>query len=130
MADKFSRRLVAEKLIGQIEQGKSLKRVAQMLAAYLLEIGQVRQVELFVREIRQVLADRYAYVSVEVESANALTDQLARDVEQFVRRQTGARQVEIISSQDPSLISGVVISTTDAVYDGSLRGKIKKLKAA
>jgi ATP synthase F1 delta subunit len=130
MAVKFSRRLVAENLADLFEQGESVKHVAEMLAAYLLENHQTRQIELFMHSIRSVLAERYNYVSAEVASAHPLTDQLAQDVASFVQRQAKTDQVEIIDVKDPRLVSGVVISTTDAVYDGSLRGKIKKLKAA
>jgi F0F1-type ATP synthase delta subunit len=129
MAVKFSRRLVAEKLVDQLEQGENVQNVAAKLAAYLVETGQTRQSELFVRDIRRVLADNYGFVSAEVESANTLTDQLESEVQQFVQRQTNASKVEIISSKNPDLISGVVIFTTDAVYDGSLLGRLKKLKA-
>ena len=129
MARAYSRRLVTDKLVDQLASGDRPQRVAQRLAAYLIDSRQTRGVELYLRDIRQALAERFRYVSAEVSSAHTLTDQLAESIKQFIQRQTAAERVELITQTDPELLSGVVISTTDAVYDGSLRGKIKKLRA-
>ncbi|MDR3125971.1 MAG: F0F1 ATP synthase subunit delta [Candidatus Nomurabacteria bacterium] len=129
MAVKFSRRLVTEKIVDMLELGTGAKRAAQVLAAYLLDSRQTRQAELYLRDIRRVLVERQGLMSVEVAAARQLTDKLASDIKEFIKQQTAAETVEIIDTVQPDLISGVVISTTDSVYDGSLKNKIKKLKA-
>jgi F-type H+-transporting ATPase subunit delta len=126
---KISRRLVAEGVVDLIEQGRGARQAALMLAGYLVEHKLTRQMELYLRDIRRVLAERKAQVSVEVASAHRLTDKLRGDITKFIKDETAAKDVEIIDMVDETLISGVVISTTDAVYDGSLKHKIKKLKA-
>jgi ATP synthase F1 delta subunit len=129
MAVKISRRLVAEKVVDLIEQGGNVQRAALMLAAYLVDNKLTRQSELYLRDIRRVLAERRAQVSVEVASAHQLTQELRDSIGEFIKRETAAKDVEIIDTVNQDLISGVVISTTDAVYDASVRSKIKKLKA-
>jgi F0F1-type ATP synthase delta subunit len=131
MAAKISRRLVVEKVVDLIERGSSIKHVAGLLAGYLVENRLTRQSEMYfyLRDIRRVLAERYNQVSVEVASAHQLTQKLQDDIIKFIKREAATDDVEIIDSVDQNLISGVVISTTDLVFDGSLKNKIKKLKA-
>jgi F-type H+-transporting ATPase subunit delta len=128
MAVKISRRLVAEKVVDLIEQSGT-RQAALMLAGYLVENKLARQAELYLRDIRRVLAERKSQISVEVASAHQLTAELRDDIIKFIKNQTAAKEVEIIDTVDETLISGVVISTTDSIYDGSLKNKIKKLKA-
>jgi ATP synthase F1 delta subunit len=129
MATKISRRLVVEKVIDLIERGGDVKRPAKLLAAYLVENKLTRQLELYLRDVQRLLNERYGLVSAEVASAHQLTDSFEKAIVEFIKKETSARDVEIINTVQPDLISGVVISTTDAVYDGSLKNKIKKLKA-
>jgi F0F1-type ATP synthase delta subunit len=128
---KISRRLVVEKVVDLIERGVELKRVTMILAGYLVESRLTRQSEVYfyLRDIRRVLAERYNQVSVEAASAHQLTEKLKADIIEFIKREMTTDDVEVLDSVDSSLISGVVISTTDYVYDGSLKNKIKKLKA-
>lgn len=128
MAIKFSRRLVAEKLVDMLESGQSMKSVMKRLAAYLIDNHQTRQAELYLRDIRRVLEERNSYLVVDVSSANKLNETLKEQISGFMKNQTNAKTVEIISTVNPELISGVVISTTEAVYDGSLKNRIKKLR--
>jgi F0F1-type ATP synthase delta subunit len=129
MATKVSRRLVVEKVVDLIEQRGELGSSAKLLAAYLIDNQQTRQLELYLRDIRRTLAERYGLVSVDVTSAHTLSRQLKQEIKDFIIQQTAARDVEVIDTIQPDLISGVVISTTDAVYDGSLKNRIKKLRA-
>jgi ATP synthase F1 delta subunit len=99
------------------------------LAAYLIDNKLTKQTELYLRDIRRVLAQRHGLVAVEVASAHNLSEQLEQSIVKFIEKATAAKIVEVIDTVDQDLISGVVISTTDAVYDGSLKNKIKKLRA-
>jgi len=128
MTAPFSRRLVIKTLGDMFESDASTNRVAEILAAYLVQNRKVRESELFIRDLRRELEKRFGLASVEVKSAHKLTEDVSRAIEEFVKKQTNADEVEIMSSADESLIAGVVISTTDSELDGSLKSKIRKLK--
>lgn len=125
-----SRRKVVSALLDLLDAGKKSPQIAEILAAYLLENGALRSADLYLKDLRAEIARRYDLMSAEVTSAHQLEADFEAQIVQFVKKQTGARQVEIISKIDRSLISGVVISTTDSEYDGSLKQRIKKLRAA
>ena len=128
MAIKTSRRLIVEKIVDLLEAGRSVKDVSRILAAFLIENHQTRQAELYLRDIRVALMKRKSYLVVDVDSANELSDKLSEKIFEFMKKQTGAKDIEIINTVNPDLVNGVVISTTDTIYDASLKNRIKKLR--
>ena len=128
MAIKVSRRREVIALVNLIESGASMKKTAEILAAYLADNHQLRDAELYLRDIRAELERRFGLASADVASARKLSGELEKQVKHFVKKATGAREVEIIKTVDEDLIGGVVISTTDAKFDNSIRTKLQKLK--
>jgi F0F1-type ATP synthase delta subunit len=128
MATSASRRLIVKSLGDMLAAGASARKIGQILAAYLVENRLVRDRALFVRDLRREIEQRFGVTSVEVRSASRLSAAIERQIETFVRQQTGAKQIEIMNSVDESLIAGVVISTTDYELDGSLKSRIKELR--
>jgi F0F1-type ATP synthase delta subunit len=124
-----SRRRVVKVLADLVEAGAGAKKIARMLAAYLLETRQARQADLYLRDFRAELEQRFGIATAEVTSAHNLSAQLNSQVEKFVAKASGAKEVEIISQVNPELISGMVISLTDREYVGSLSRRIKNLRA-
>lgn len=124
-----SRRVVVKTLVDRWQAGDSLQKIAQTLAAHLISNRQIRDSQLYVRDFQLELQKRFNLVAAEVVSAHQLSQELQTQIENFIRQATGAETVEIISSVNPELISGVTISLADRQYDGSLRRKISKLRA-
>ena len=129
MAIKISRRKEVAGLVNMIESGSSMKQVAVALAAYLAENRRLRDSELYLRDIRAEIGRRFGLVSANVESARELTATLEKQISQFIKKETNAKEVEIIKTVDKSLVGGVVISTTDAELDNSIRTKLQKLRS-
>ncbi|MDX1692796.1 MAG: F0F1 ATP synthase subunit delta [Ketobacteraceae bacterium] len=65
-------------------------------------------------------------VDVEVTSAFALSDDQANKLAEALKRKLN-REVNLTSTEDKSLIGGVVIRAGDLVLDSSVRGKLAKL---
>lgn len=129
MATKVSRRREVIALVNLIEAGASMERVAQVLAAYLVDNHTIRDAELYLRDIRGELERRFGLVSADVKSARELTDKLEKQISEFIKKETRAKNVEIIKTVDESLVGGVIISTTDAELDNSIRTKLQKLRS-
>ncbi|GHU09735.1 hypothetical protein FACS189431_8250 [Alphaproteobacteria bacterium] len=129
MAVKVSRRREVVALVNLLENGASAKKVAQILAAYLVENHQARAAELYLRDVRAEIERRFGHASVEVASARQLSADIEKQIEHFIKKSTDARSVEIIKTVDEDLVGGVVISTTDAEMDGSVRTKLRKLRS-
>jgi F-type H+-transporting ATPase subunit delta len=128
MSVKVSRRREVIAVVNLLENGVSTKKAAQVLAAYLAENHQTRSAELYLRDIRGEIERRFGHVSAEVASARQLSTELEKQVEHFIKKSTGARTVETIKTVEPDLVGGVVISTTDAEMDGSIKTRLQKLR--
>jgi F-type H+-transporting ATPase subunit delta len=74
----------------------------------------------------QLKSHKEMSVDVEVTSAFALSDDQANTLAEALKRKLD-REVNLTSTEDKSLIGGVVIRAGDLVLDSSVRGKLAKL---
>lgn len=74
-------------------------------------------------------AEQQKSVDVEITSAFKLTKEQQNKLAQALGTKLD-REVNITSSQDKSLIGGLIVRTDDLVIDGSVRGKLQKLAEA
>lgn len=77
----------------------------------------------FGREVNQRLGIQEARVT----SARPLDENERRELEADIARRTGG-QVEASYQVDKSLIGGVVVQAGSTVYDGSVRGRLDRLR--
>lgn len=126
---KYSRRQITSALIDMLEADVPAKRVAQVLAAYLIESRQTRNVELYLRDIEIGIADRLGIVTAHVSSAKKLRQETLTQIKNFIVKSSDAKTVETIEKIDPNLIGGVIIETADSELDGSIRTKLQQLRS-
>lgn len=125
----ISRRKIAIYIAEQLAAGKPVKPLLNQAASYLVEHKQTNQAELLVRDIEALLASEHDIVLARVISARELSEGLITNIEQFVTSAQGAKQVEVSTSVDPSLLGGVIIRTPSAELDTTVRKQLNALKA-
>lgn len=125
----LSRRKVAEYVATQLVAGKPTGPLMQQVASYLVDHKIANQAELLVRDVEAILAREHGVVLAEVVSARELSQVLIKQIEQFVAQAEGAKQVEVNTSVDPSLLGGVIIRTPRAELDTSVRTKLNALRS-
>jgi F-type H+-transporting ATPase subunit delta len=118
-----SRLQVAEYVADRLTSDR--QRALQSAAAWLVERGGARQAEYLARDVAAVLAER-GYVQARVVTARPLSAGARRQVEDYVRAQTGATELELETAVDPSLIGGVVLETPGRVLDASVKTKLSR----
>jgi F-type H+-transporting ATPase subunit delta len=84
---------------------------------YLVEMSQAAF------EMRDEAAGR---VVAHVRTATPLTDQLRGEVVSQISNLV-AREVRLRETVDPSLLGGIVVRVGDAVYDGSIAGRLQRM---
>jgi F-type H+-transporting ATPase subunit delta len=82
--------------------------------------GICKQFQALLRELNQT-------VLAEVISVLPLNDAQRHTISEKVMGMTGARQVELETKLDPSLIGGVIIKVGSQVVDASLRGQLRQV---
>lgn len=124
-----SRRKLASYVADQLTSGADASTLMKQTASYLIEHKQTAQVELLVRDVEAILARQHGVVLAHVVSARELSNGLIKQIEQFVARAEDAKQVEVSTSTDPSLLGGVIIRTPRAELDTTVRKQLNALKS-
>ncbi len=65
---------------------------------------------------------------VTVQSAVKISEHDEQSIKQFIKQKTGAREIELHSEINPSVIGGLVIKFGDNLLDTSIAAKLRKLK--
>jgi len=93
----------------------------------LVDRGRIMFLEGICKQYQALVRQSRGIVLAEVSSAVELTDEQKEAVRRKVVELTGAQQVELSTSLDPELIGGVVIKVGSQVFDGSLRGQLRRM---
>jgi F0F1-type ATP synthase delta subunit len=128
MSKNFSHRRLAQFIADEFARGESSKRIAEVLAAYLREVGETRQWELLLRDIESELEYRHGILSAEITSARPLSRETLDEISRKLRSEKGVKNVQIVPSVDESLLGGFVLRTPRSELDTSISRKLRKLK--
>jgi F-type H+-transporting ATPase subunit delta len=93
----------------------------------LVEKGRAGQIAAIQREFEELWRREQGILEVELTTAVELTDEERRSVIDQIREASG-REVEATSSVDPDLIGGIVLQAGSLRLDGSVRGRLERLR--
>jgi F0F1-type ATP synthase delta subunit len=125
MADKLSRRKLAQFVADRSDSSKALHDSLQSVAAYLIDSRRLRESALVVRAIEDELANRGRVIST-VTTAHSLDAGLRAHVEALI----GAKEVMIREIVDSAVIGGVRIETPGKTLDATIQTKLLALTRA
>jgi len=94
-------------------------------AAWLVSTGRERQAGYLARDVAKVLAGR-GYVSAQVTTARRMPAETQGQIEKFIKGATGAKELELTTQVDPTIIGGAHIETPDGFLDATVRTKLAK----
>ena len=124
MAQRLSRRKIAEFVADKLMGGEPAKAALQEVAAYLYESRRTREYELIVRDVEAVLAEQ-GLVVADVTSAHALTPSLRDEIKDLL----GATSVQFRETTDESVLGGVRVQVPGRRFDGTISRKLTALRA-
>ena len=93
----------------------------------LTEKGRIADVEEIAREFDRLVAREQGQLTVELTTAQELSDDEARRIVDQIERASG-RKVEATRSVDPDLIGGIVLQAGSFRLDASVRGRLNRLR--
>ena len=79
------------------------------------------------REFEALVAREQNRLAVELTTAYALSDEEAKSIVSAIEQASG-RTVEATRTVDPSLIGGIVLKVGSFLADGSVRGRLERLR--
>ena len=124
---KLSRRVVTEHIAEQLLAGAPQQKLIEQLAAYLIESRRTKELNLMVRDIQYYLADK-GHVSGTVTTAFELSQATKDALNAFAKAETNAKQVNLDTIVDPTVLGGMKISIPGKELDTTVSRKITLLK--
>jgi F-type H+-transporting ATPase subunit delta len=112
---------VLEDLLGDADE---LVRNFLRLAAEKNRIGEIEEIG---REFERLMARQERRLTVELTTAQELTDEEAASIVGQIERASG-RKVEATRSVDPNLIGGMILQAGTMRVDASVRGRLERLR--
>jgi F-type H+-transporting ATPase subunit delta len=97
------------------------------LVQLMLRRGRIEELPRVASEFRRLDDDRQGIVHATVTSAAELTQDEIRELTARLERSTGGR-VALDVEVDPSLLGGLVVRVGDRMIDGSVRGRLERLR--
>jgi F-type H+-transporting ATPase subunit delta len=125
MNQKLSRRKIADYFAEKVLAGDNVAGVLKEIAAYLIDSGRTREIELVVRALEDSLSSRGTVVA-SVASARPLDETMKFELATLI----GAKTVLFRETVDPELIGGVLIETPQQTLDATIKRKLTALHGA
>jgi len=108
----------------------TVQTMSRQVRNFILVVTDHRRLHLFsdmLKEAEQVLNDRLGIADAEVVSARELGDSEKRLLENEIARLTG-KQVRARYERDSSLLGGAVVKVGSTIYDGSIKGRLHRIR--
>jgi F-type H+-transporting ATPase subunit delta len=93
----------------------------------LVEKGRIAEVEEIARELERLVARERGQITVELTTAQELSESEAREIVDQIAKASG-RRVDATRKVDPDLIGGIVLQAGSFRIDASVRGRLNRLR--
>jgi F-type H+-transporting ATPase subunit delta len=96
--------------------------------AVIIEHRRINILPQIVRQLQLEMDRRMGVTEAEVTVAHELTADVQRDLEQRIAQATGGRSLRANYRVDRGILGGAVVRIGSTVYDGSVKGKLERLR--
>jgi len=110
-------------IIARMDAGKLLRN----FLAVLIDHRRIANIGDLVEQFKQELDRRLGIADAKVSSVRALTEAEKKSLEKELAEITG-KTVRATYSEDPSLLGGVVVRVGSTIYDGSVQGRLQRMR--
>ncbi len=117
------------RLLDAIVEREGIERHVRNLVAVLIDHRRVQALPQITQQLEKELDARLGFAEAHISSARELDDAEKRSLEAQIARLTG-KQVRAHFGLDPSLLGGAVVRVGSTIYDGSVKGRLEKIKEA
>jgi F-type H+-transporting ATPase subunit delta len=126
--NKLSRRTLAQWGAQQLLDGHSAKIVAKQLVAMLSESNRLNEANFLMEDIAWELENQKALAIGTAVSAHPLSSKLQSELQAYLMKATGAKQVLLENVIDESVVGGVRLETASQVWDTTVKQKLSELR--
>jgi F-type H+-transporting ATPase subunit delta len=117
------KRAVLDSVAGQSAMLKPIRN----FFAVLIDHGRIPMMAQIARQFETELNAQLGFVEADITSSRQLSPDEKQGLESQVERMTG-KKVRAKYDTNPELLGGAVVRVGSTIYDGSVRGQLRKLK--
>ena len=114
-------------LLDKLNAKLKMAQQTRNFVAVLIRNDRIVGLDDIVRELRREINQRLGISEAKVTSARKLDEQERKELEKHIAELTGGT-VEAEFDEDSSLLGGAVVQVGSTVYDGSVRGRLDRLR--
>ena len=107
----------------------TISRPVRNLMAVLIDHHRTHFLDAVVQQFEKELNERMGFAEADVSSARELSASEKQAIEAQVAKLT-RRKVKANYAQDASLLGGAVVRVGSTIYDGSVKGRLEKIREA
>ena len=115
-------------LLDSIVKHVGATRMLRNFLAVLIDHRRISNIGEVVEQFKQELDRRLGFADAKVSSVRELTSAEKKALEQQLATITG-KIVRATYFQDPGLLGGIVVRVGSTIYDGSVQGRLQRMKA-
>jgi F-type H+-transporting ATPase subunit delta len=116
------------KLLDSIIQHVGASKMLRNFLAVLIDHRRIGNIGDLVEQFKQELDRRLGIADARVSSVRELSSAEKKSLEQQLAMLTG-KTVRTTYSQDPGLLGGVLVRVGSTIYDGSVQGRLQRMRA-
>ncbi len=94
----------------------------------LFDNSDVKKLSLILSHFEKIWCKENGLVEVECSCSNDLSEKIEKQIINYVKKQTSAKNVIVKSVKDKSVVGGVIFQYNDTLIDMSIKNKINNLK--
>ncbi|HEX3156494.1 MAG TPA: ATP synthase F1 subunit delta [Candidatus Angelobacter sp.] len=114
-------------LLDAIIQRAGATTILRNFLAVLIDHGRIAHIGDLVEQFKQELNRRLGIADARVSSVRELSPAEKKSLEQQLAAITG-KTVRATYSQDPGLLGGVLVRVGSTIYDGSVQGRLQRMR--
>jgi F-type H+-transporting ATPase subunit delta len=114
-------------ILDKLNAKLGLQKELRNLLAVLIDNGRIGQVSEVAQAYRRILQERLGIRQAEIVTARELDEKERGELVAEIGKLAGSR-IEASFKLDASILGGTVVRIGSTVYDGSVRGRLERLK--
>jgi len=114
-------------LLDAIVSRQKISRETRNFLAVLIDKRRIHFLQPMVKQFEQELNQRLGFADAEISSARELNPTERKTLEAQIEKLTG-KKVRATYVRDESLLGGAVIKVGSTIYDGSVKGKLERIR--
>ena len=115
----------------ELTEGKDESQIDDLITKFVAQMkkmGDIKKAKEVVNQFEAIYNKKNGIVKAVVTTTRKLTDTENDEVMEFIKKKYNVANVEIDTVIDKSIKGGIIIKVGDEVLDGSVNGRLNKLK--